>query len=220
MLKDEKNCFYGSEGHPSSSLELLKETWYDPGYARNVELFQGPVTRAMARRREEEHREKEAKEASSERFEALTPKEVKDTPNADGVNVIIMYGMKNYRREYDEQYHEDYNHGAHTLKVYNIGAYGRDDSDGRWRCPRSMNAFYGNGSYGYDPMVERRTWRSFTFLNSLGIYLERKNFIDFNSTFCAIPKGDEYDFKIPNCVYGVLGVEDRRSIEKELGPIL
>ncbi|KAI5675902.1 hypothetical protein M9H77_06852 [Catharanthus roseus] len=60
----------------------------------------------------------------------------------------------------------------------------------------------------------------FTFLNSLGTYLEWKYFIEFNSISCAIPRVDEYDFYIATCVSCVLGVEDRRSMEKELGPIL
>ncbi|KAI5676397.1 hypothetical protein M9H77_07347 [Catharanthus roseus] len=60
----------------------------------------------------------------------------------------------------------------------------------------------------------------FTFLNSLVIYLERRYFIEYNSISCAIPRVDDYDFNIANCVSYVLGFEDRRSIEKELGPIL
>ncbi|KAI5664512.1 hypothetical protein M9H77_23835 [Catharanthus roseus] len=63
-------------------------------------------------------------------------------PTADGVNVIIMYMMKNYRTEYKE-YHEGYNHGAHTHEGYNFGAYDRNDCDERWRYLRSMDAFYG-----------------------------------------------------------------------------
>ncbi|KAI5681889.1 hypothetical protein M9H77_03117 [Catharanthus roseus] len=35
-----------------------------------------------------------------------------------GVNVIIMYGMKNYRREYDE-YYEGYHHGAILMNLEN-----------------------------------------------------------------------------------------------------
>ncbi|KAI5653471.1 hypothetical protein M9H77_30658 [Catharanthus roseus] len=241
----------------------------------------------------------EAKGVSTEGFEASTPKEVKDTPTVDrkkpidviwkrhknlenfrpekvmGVNVIIMYGMKNYQREYDE-YHEGYNHGAHTLEEYNIGVSGRDDCDGRWMYLRSMNTFYGNGSYGNEPIVERRLmdsgdivefWRTkqesrgktcynslkiisffpsnfylcfeiyfkeiklfllafvehgdrFTSLNSLGTYLERRYYIEFNSISCAIPRVHDYDFNIANYVFCVLGVEYRRSMEKELGPIL
>ncbi|KAI5682375.1 hypothetical protein M9H77_03603 [Catharanthus roseus] len=60
----------------------------------------------------------------------------------------------------------------------------------------------------------------FTFLNALGTYLERRYFIEFNSISCAIPRVDEYDFNIANCVTYVLGVDNRRSMEKELGPIL
>ncbi|KAI5666587.1 hypothetical protein M9H77_16440 [Catharanthus roseus] len=60
----------------------------------------------------------------------------------------------------------------------------------------------------------------FTFLNSLGTYLERRYFIEFNSVSCAIPKVDEYEFIIANCVSCVLGDKDRRSMEKELGPVL
>ncbi|KAI5682139.1 hypothetical protein M9H77_03367 [Catharanthus roseus] len=60
----------------------------------------------------------------------------------------------------------------------------------------------------------------FTFINSLGTYLEKRYFIDFNSISCAITRVDDNDFNIANCVSCVLGVEDRRSMEKELGPIL
>ncbi|KAI5658013.1 hypothetical protein M9H77_26806 [Catharanthus roseus] len=59
----------------------------------------------------------------------------------------------------------------------------------------------------------------FTFPYSLGTYLERRYFIEFNSISCAIPRIDDYDFNIANCVSCVLGVEDRRSMEKELDPI-
>ncbi|KAI5673463.1 hypothetical protein M9H77_13827 [Catharanthus roseus] len=60
----------------------------------------------------------------------------------------------------------------------------------------------------------------FTFLNPLGTYLERRYFIEFNSISCAIPRVHDYDFYISNCVSCVLGVEDRRGMEKELGHIL
>ncbi|KAI5653742.1 hypothetical protein M9H77_30929 [Catharanthus roseus] len=60
----------------------------------------------------------------------------------------------------------------------------------------------------------------FTFLNSLGAYLERRYFIEFNSIACAIRRVDDYDFNIANSVSCVLGFEDRRSMEKEFGPIL
>lgn len=60
----------------------------------------------------------------------------------------------------------------------------------------------------------------FTFLNSLVTYFERRYFIEFNSISCAIPRVDDYDFSIANCVSCVLGVEDRRSMEKDLGRIL
>ncbi|KAI5682215.1 hypothetical protein M9H77_03443 [Catharanthus roseus] len=123
-------------------------------------------------------------------------------PTIAGVNVIIMYEMKNYQREYDE-YHEGCDHGAHTHERCNFDAYGRNDGDRRWRYPRSLNVFYGNGSYGDEPIVERR-----------------KNFIEFNSISCTIPRVDEYDCNIADCVSCVLGVEDRRSMEKELSPIL
>ncbi|KAI5672337.1 hypothetical protein M9H77_12701 [Catharanthus roseus] len=188
-----------------------------------------------------------------------------------GVNIINMYGMN--RREYGE-YHEGYDHSAHTHEGYNFGAYGRKDCDEKWRYLRSMNAFYGNGSYGDESMVERSEFpfvrnfgepsknqeerlsynsiktisffhfnsylcfeiyfkeiklfslifiehgHHFTFLNSLGTYFERRYFIEFNSISCAIPRVDDYDFNIANCVSCVLAVEDRSSIEKELGPIL
>ncbi|KAI5677780.1 hypothetical protein M9H77_08730 [Catharanthus roseus] len=60
----------------------------------------------------------------------------------------------------------------------------------------------------------------FTFISSFGEYLERRYFIEFNFIFCAIPIVDDYDFNIANCASCVLGVEDRGSMEKELGPIL
>ncbi|KAI5650512.1 hypothetical protein M9H77_36517 [Catharanthus roseus] len=144
------------------------------------------------------------------------------------INVIIMYGMMNYRREHDE-YHEDYDYGAHTHEGYNIGAYGKDDCDGRWRYLRSMNVFYGNGSNREEAIVQRRLMDNgdivehgdhFTFLNSLGTYLKRRYFIEFNSISCAIPRVDDCDFNIANCVSCLLGVEDRRSMEKEIGPSL
>ncbi|KAI5676352.1 hypothetical protein M9H77_07302 [Catharanthus roseus] len=129
-----------------------------------------------------------------------------------GVNIIIIYGMTNYRREYDE-HHEGYDHSAHTYERYNLGVYGRDD------C---------NGSYGDEPKVQRRIMDSediaehgghFTFFNSLGTYLERKYFVESNSISCA-SRVNGYDFNIANFDSCVLGVEDRRSMEKELGPIL
>ncbi|KAI5667707.1 hypothetical protein M9H77_17560 [Catharanthus roseus] len=131
-----------------------------------------------------------------------------------------------------------------------------------------MNAFYRNGSYGNEPIVERRTLENqarikrkrlgynslkiisffpsnsylcfgiyfkeiklfsvvfiehgdlFTFHNPLGAYLERRYFVEFDSISCAIPRVDDYDFNIVNCVNCVLGLEDRRSMEEELGPIL
>ncbi|KAI5662471.1 hypothetical protein M9H77_21794 [Catharanthus roseus] len=55
----------------------------------------------------------------------------------------------------------------------------------------------------------------FTFLNSLGTYLERKYFIEYNSISSTIPRVGEYDFNIANCIPCVLGVKDRRSMEKE-----
>lgn len=62
--------------------------------------------------------------------------------------------MKNYQREYDE-YHKGHDHGAHTHEGCNFGACYRNDCDVRQRYLWSMNAFYENGSYGDEPMVER-----------------------------------------------------------------
>ncbi|KAI5682058.1 hypothetical protein M9H77_03286 [Catharanthus roseus] len=42
----------------------------------------------------------------------------------------------------------------------------------------------------------------------------------FNSLSCATPRVDDNDFHVANCVSCVLGVEDRRSMGKEPGPIL
>ncbi|KAI5675429.1 hypothetical protein M9H77_06379 [Catharanthus roseus] len=53
-------------------------------------------------------------------------------PTVDDVNIIIMYGMKSYRRECEE-YHEGYDHADHTHDEYNFGAYGRNDCEERWR---------------------------------------------------------------------------------------
>ncbi|KAI5658117.1 hypothetical protein M9H77_26910 [Catharanthus roseus] len=60
----------------------------------------------------------------------------------------------------------------------------------------------------------------FIFPNSLGTYLERRYFIEFNSLSCATPRVYENDFNVANCFSCVLGVEDGRSMGKELGPIL
>ncbi|KAI5663214.1 hypothetical protein M9H77_22537 [Catharanthus roseus] len=60
----------------------------------------------------------------------------------------------------------------------------------------------------------------FYILNSLETLLEKKQFIEFNSISCAIPRVDEYHFNIANYASCVLGVEDKRSMEKELGTIL
>ncbi|KAI5663847.1 hypothetical protein M9H77_23170 [Catharanthus roseus] len=61
----------------------------------------------------------------------------------------------------------------------------------------------------------------FCFLNSLGTLLEKKQFIEFNSISCAVPRVDEYHFDIANFASCVLGVKDRgRNMEKELGTIL
>ncbi|KAI5653026.1 hypothetical protein M9H77_30213 [Catharanthus roseus] len=60
----------------------------------------------------------------------------------------------------------------------------------------------------------------FPFLYSHGTFIERRYFIEFNSISCAILRIDEYDFNIANCIFSMQGVEDRRSMEKELGPIL
>ncbi|KAI5667899.1 hypothetical protein M9H77_17752 [Catharanthus roseus] len=165
-----------------------------------LELLQGQVTRAMARRIEEEHRGKIAgfkkmiqdlawqilgdQEEDFKRFKTILWSSVQveeskeanlgvllevwrvgevvaslvDSPLAykKGVNVIIMYGMKKYQREYDE-YYECYDHAAHTYERYNLGAYGRND------C---------NGSYRDEPKVERRIIDSD---NILGRGIDRKN---------------------------------------------
>ncbi|KAI5681060.1 hypothetical protein M9H77_02287 [Catharanthus roseus] len=47
----------------------------------------------------------------------------------------------------------------------------------------------------------------FIFLNSLGMYLERGYFIEFNSLSCATPRVDENDSNVANCVSCLLGVE-------------
>ncbi|KAI5653240.1 hypothetical protein M9H77_30427 [Catharanthus roseus] len=68
------------------------------------------------------------------------------------------------------------------------------------------------------------SWKNryqFYFLNSLGTLIEKKQLIEFNSNYYAIPRIDECHFDITNYASCVLGVEDEgRSIEKELGAIL
>ncbi|KAI5653943.1 hypothetical protein M9H77_31130 [Catharanthus roseus] len=58
----------------------------------------------------------------------------------------------------------------------------------------------------------------FYFLKSLGTLPEKKQFIEFNSDSCAIPRVDECHFNIANYVSCVLGINDKgRNKEKELG---
>ncbi|KAI5653795.1 hypothetical protein M9H77_30982 [Catharanthus roseus] len=46
--------------------------------------------------------------------------------------------------------------------------------------------------------------------------------LNFSSMLIAqlLLRVDDYDFNIANCASCVLGIEDKRSMEKELGPIL
>ncbi|KAI5664560.1 hypothetical protein M9H77_23883 [Catharanthus roseus] len=60
----------------------------------------------------------------------------------------------------------------------------------------------------------------FTCFNSPGTYLERRYFIESNSISCASPRVDDCDFNIANFDSCVLAAEDRKSMEKELGPTL
>ncbi|KAI5667745.1 hypothetical protein M9H77_17598 [Catharanthus roseus] len=61
----------------------------------------------------------------------------------------------------------------------------------------------------------------FYFLNSLGTLTEKKQFIEFNSNSCAIPRVDECHHNIANYVSYVLGIEEkRRNMEKELDNFL
>ncbi|KAI5681420.1 hypothetical protein M9H77_02648 [Catharanthus roseus] len=70
--------------------------------------------------------------------------------NDDGFNVIIMYGMKNYRRKYDE-YHEGYDHGAHTHEGYDFRAYDRNDvMEGGGVANHHTFGFLEHKSYGFD----------------------------------------------------------------------
>ncbi|KAI5657878.1 hypothetical protein M9H77_26671 [Catharanthus roseus] len=60
----------------------------------------------------------------------------------------------------------------------------------------------------------------FPFFYSLGTYPERRYFIESDSISCANPRVHDCDFNIANFVSCVLGIEDRRSMEKEIDPIL
>ncbi|KAI5668829.1 hypothetical protein M9H77_18682 [Catharanthus roseus] len=60
----------------------------------------------------------------------------------------------------------------------------------------------------------------FTCFNSPGTYLERRYFIESNSISCASLRVDDCDFNIANFDSCVVAVEDRKSMEKELGPTL
>ncbi|KAI5682173.1 hypothetical protein M9H77_03401 [Catharanthus roseus] len=63
----------------------------------------------------------------------------------------------------------------------------------------------------------RKMDMNFTFLNSLGTLLEKKQFIEFNSISCTIPRVYEYYFNITNYAFCVLGIEEKgRNIEKYL----
>ncbi|KAI5667182.1 hypothetical protein M9H77_17035 [Catharanthus roseus] len=57
----------------------------------------------------------------------------------------------------------------------------------------------------------------FYFLNSLGTLIEKKQFVEFNSISCAIPRVNECHFNIANYVSYMLGIEDKgRNTEKKL----
>ncbi|KAI5664567.1 hypothetical protein M9H77_23890 [Catharanthus roseus] len=60
----------------------------------------------------------------------------------------------------------------------------------------------------------------FTCFNSPRKYLERRYFIESNSISCASPRVDDCDFNIAIFDSCVRGVEDTKSMEKELGPTL
>ncbi|KAI5676313.1 hypothetical protein M9H77_07263 [Catharanthus roseus] len=61
----------------------------------------------------------------------------------------------------------------------------------------------------------------FYFPNSLGNLIQKKQFIEFNSNSCAIPRVYKCHFNISNYVSYVLGIEDKgRNMEKELGNFL
>ncbi|KAI5653437.1 hypothetical protein M9H77_30624 [Catharanthus roseus] len=154
-----------------------------------------------------------------------------------------MYGKKNYRREYENTMKamilvpilmKDI---TLVLIVGTIvmegGEFWRAKQESRGRLSYNsikIISFFPSNSYlcfeiyfkeiklfslGF---IEHRD--HFTFLKSLGTDLERRYFIGFNPIYCAIPRVDDYDFNSANCVSYVLGVEDRRSMGKEFGPIL
>ncbi|KAI5681737.1 hypothetical protein M9H77_02965 [Catharanthus roseus] len=150
-----------------------------------------------------------------------------------GVNVIIMYRMKSYQREYEE-YYEGYDHSAHThdgsLVLMNFGEPSKNQKGRLGYKSIKIISFFPSNSYlcfeiyfkeiKLFSLLFIKRGNHFTFLNSIGTYLERRYFIKFNYISCAIPRVDDYDFNIANCVSCVLGVVDTRSMKKKLGPIL
>ncbi|KAI5675933.1 hypothetical protein M9H77_06883 [Catharanthus roseus] len=123
--------------------------------------------------------------------------------------------MKNYRREYDE-YHEGYDHSAHTHA--NFGEPSKNHEERIvYNSIKTISFFSSNSYLCFEIYFKEIKLFSldfiehgdhFIFFNSLGTYLERRYLIESNS-ITAILRVDDYDF-----------IEDRRSMEKELGPIL
>ncbi|KAI5676581.1 hypothetical protein M9H77_07531 [Catharanthus roseus] len=70
----------------------------------------------------------------------------------------------------------------------------------------------------YDVIIEDGD--QFTFLNSLGTFLQRRYLTESNSIACAIPRADDYDLNIANFVSSVLGVKDRKTWTKSLALFL
>ncbi|KAI5676589.1 hypothetical protein M9H77_07539 [Catharanthus roseus] len=61
----------------------------------------------------------------------------------------------------------------------------------------------------------------FYFLHSLGTLLEKKDFLEFNSLFCVIPRIHEYYDNVVKHISCMLGIEDKGiNMEKDLGAIL
>ncbi|KAI5663071.1 hypothetical protein M9H77_22394 [Catharanthus roseus] len=58
---------------------------------------------------------------------------------------------------------------------------------------------------------------NFIFSTLLKLYLEKKQYVEFNSSSCDIPRGDEYHGNVANYISCVLGIEDKEwSKEEEL----
>ncbi|KAI5675997.1 hypothetical protein M9H77_06947 [Catharanthus roseus] len=99
-----------------------------------------------------------------------------------------------------------------------------------YKSIKTINFFPSNSYLSFDiyfkeiklfSLVLMENGYQFYFLNSLGTLIEKKQFIEFNSNSCAIPRVDEGHLNIANYISYVLGIEEKgRNVEKELDNFL